>query len=77
MATFQLIWSWLMEHGGQILAIIGAIISIATIIAALTPTPKDDVVIGKIKTVFLKILDFFKIGYPKYDEVYNKEEPKA
>ena len=37
-----------MQTIGNILAIIMAIISVASIIAAVTPTPKDDVWIGKL-----------------------------
>jgi|TARA_Y100000401_G_C8294797_1_gene210709 hypothetical protein len=37
-----------MQTIGNALAIIMAIISVASIIAAITPTPKDDVWIGKL-----------------------------
>jgi|TARA_R100001594_G_scaffold799_1_gene3234 hypothetical protein len=37
-----------MQTIGNILALIMAIISVASIIAAITPTPKDDVWIGKL-----------------------------
>ena len=37
-----------MQALGNALAIIMAIISVASIIAAITPTPKDDVWIGKL-----------------------------
>ena len=52
-----------MQTFGNFLAIIMAIISIASIIAAVTPTPKDDVWIGKL----YKLIDLcaFNIGKAK------------
>ena len=47
-----------MQTIGNALAIIMAIISVASIIAAITPTPKDDVWIGKLyKLIYLCALN--------------------
>lgn len=40
--------AWITEHWKDILAIIGAIVSLATLITAITPTPKDDAILAKI-----------------------------
>jgi hypothetical protein len=52
-----------MEIFANMIAIIMAIISISSIIAAVTPTPKDDVWIGKL----YKLIDLcaFNIGKAK------------
>ena len=39
---------WLKEHYVEVFAIIGALYSIARVIVALTPTPKDNVALEKI-----------------------------
>lgn len=67
MEAIMNVWNWIILHGVDIVAGFGLIVLIATFIAKLTPTPKDDEVVGKVKTYFLKALDFLKIGYPKYD----------
>ena len=50
-----------MQTIGNALAIIMAIISVASIIAAITPTPKDDQIIGKV----YKLLDWCAINVGK------------
>ena len=68
-----------MQTIGNALAIIMAIISVASIIAAITPTPKDDVWIGKL----YKLIDLcaLNIGRAKdkgsdewVKELYNLEK---
>lgn len=43
--------NWCTQHWQDVLAIIGGVVSVATIIVKLTPTQKDDAVLGKIITV--------------------------
>ena len=43
--------NWCTQHWQDVLAIIGGVVSVATIIVKLTPTQKDDVVLGKIIAV--------------------------
>ena len=50
-----------MQALGNALAIIMAIISVASIIAAVTPTPKDDVWIAKL----YKLIDLFALNVGK------------
>jgi len=40
--------NWLLEHYDEILAIIGGVVSVATIVVKLTPTPKDDAALAKV-----------------------------
>ena len=43
--------NWCTQHWQDVLAIIGGVVSVATIIVKLTPTQKDDAVLGKIIAV--------------------------
>lgn len=49
--------NWLTEHYQDILSIVGAIVSLATLIVGLTPTTKDDEILGKI----VRALDAFSV----------------
>ena len=42
---------WIQANGKDILAIIGGIVTVASLIVKLTPTPKDDRVLNKIITI--------------------------
>ena len=42
---------WIETNGKDILAIIGGIVTVASLIVKLTPTPKDDRVLNKIITI--------------------------
>jgi hypothetical protein len=48
---------WIANHYQDILAVIGAVVSLATIIVGLTPTTKDDEILGKI----VRVLDYFSV----------------
>lgn len=39
---------WIMAHWKDILAIIGGVVTVASIIVKLTPTPKDDSFLAKV-----------------------------
>lgn len=39
---------WIIQHWKDILAIIGAAVTLATLITAITPTQKDDAILAKI-----------------------------
>lgn len=56
--------TFIQNHYDELLAIIGGIISIATIIVKLTPTTKDDTVLDKI----ISILSKFSIVNTKKDQ---------
>ena len=40
--------NWIHANAKEILAIIGAVVTVASLIVKLTPTPKDDAVLAKI-----------------------------
>ena len=39
---------YIMEHSGELLEILGAVVAVATLVVKLTPTTKDDTVLAKI-----------------------------
>lgn len=46
---------WLTQHGPDVLAVIGAAVSLATVIVKLTPSQKDDAVLSKVVSVLEKL----------------------
>lgn len=52
------IWNWILTHKGELFGIVTTIIAAASAIAALTPTPADDVWVGKI----YKIIDWLALN---------------
>tara|TARA_R100000152_G_C6586945_1_gene48778 strand:- start:194 stop:382 length:189 start_codon:yes stop_codon:yes gene_type:complete len=40
--------NWVMEHSSELVGILTGIVTVASAIAALTPTPKDDGIVKKI-----------------------------
>jgi len=53
--------TWILEHKEALIGIITGIVTVASAIAALTPTPKDDGVIKKI----YNIVDVFALNVGK------------
>jgi hypothetical protein len=49
--------NWIAEHYQEILFIIGSVVTTASAIVALTPSTKDDEILGKI----VKFLEYFSI----------------
>jgi hypothetical protein len=45
----------------EILAVYGGLVTIATVVTKLTPTPKDDAILAKV----LAVVDLFSTAYPK------------
>ena len=64
----------IIEYANQALAVIGAIVTAATIIVKITPSQKDNAVLEKIIT----FLDFFSVVNPNGTRVFKtgKEEKK-
>lgn len=56
--------NWIMEHIDDLLAIYGGLVAICTVIVKLTPSTKDDELLGKI----IKVLDTFSTAFKKADE---------
>jgi hypothetical protein len=53
--------SYILENKEQLFGVVTAVIAAASAIAALTPTPKDDTIIGKVyKLVDWAALNIFK-----------------
>lgn len=52
--------NWIQANGKDILAIIGGIVTVASIIVKLTPTPKDN----KVLEFLIKVLSAFGIFNP-------------
>lgn len=48
---------WIINHYNDVLAVIGATVSLATLIVGLTPTTKDDQILGKI----VRVLDVLSV----------------
>lgn len=65
--------NWIMEHWDDILAIYGGVVAICTIIVKLTPSTKDDEILGKI----ILFLDTFSTAFRKADEEKLKQHDKA
>ena len=53
--------SWILENKEALISIITGIVAVASAIAALTPTPKDDTIVGKI----YKVIDLLAINVGK------------
>ena len=53
--------SFILNNYVEILAAVGAFLSFATIVTKLTPTPKDDAILAKVKRAF----EFFSINLKK------------
>ena len=51
-------YNWVLENADNIFAILTAIVTSASVIAALTPTPKDDSFLSKARAV----IDFLAIN---------------
>ena len=64
--------SWLQENWKDVLAIIGATVTLATLITAATPTTKDDAILAKI----VKLLSIFGLLNPDKSFIGSKEESK-
>lgn len=52
---------WIMENYMSLWAILGAVVTVASLVVPLTPTPKDDSALAFLK----KLLDRFSVFMPK------------
>ena len=53
--------NWISSHLGELVAILTGAVTVASAIAALTPTPKDDNVVGKV----YKVIDWLALNVGK------------
>ena len=64
---------WLNVHGKAVLEIIGAVVTLATLIVKLTPSTKDDTILDRI----VKVLVMFSLVNRDGSIDGKKEEEKA
>lgn len=62
--------NWIVSHWSDVLAIIGGVVSVASVIVKLTPTTKDDSVLNAI----IKVLAAVSIVNPDGSLIGSKEE---
>ena len=60
--------SWILENKEALISIITAVVAVASAVAALTPTPKDDNIVGKI----YKVIDMLALNVGKAKDTPNK-----
>lgn len=53
--------AWVTAHWVELMAIYGGLVAIATVIVKLTPSVKDDEILGKV----IKLVDYFSTVNPK------------
>tara|TARA_R110002020_G_scaffold22733_1_gene76430 strand:- start:1526 stop:1702 length:177 start_codon:yes stop_codon:yes gene_type:complete len=53
--------SWILENKEALISILTGVVALASAIAALTPTPKDDTIVGKI----YKVIDLLALNVGK------------
>ena len=63
---------WLSQHSDQIIDALTAIVTGASALAALTPTPKDDTFLGKA----YKLVDWLALNIGKAKETGKEESQK-
>ena len=61
---------WLSQHSEQIIDALTAIVTGASALAALTPTPKDDTFLGKV----YKLVDWLALNVGKAKETGKQEQ---
>lgn len=62
--------TWLKANWESILAIIGGVVSVATIIVKLTPTPKDDNALATL----IRVLSIFSLVNPDGSFIGRKDD---
>ena len=60
--------SWILENKEALIGIITAVVAVASAVAALTPTPKDDNIVGKI----YKVIDMLALNVGKAKDKSDK-----
>ena len=66
METIKTVYSWLVEHYSEVLALWAGIIGVAEIIVKWTDSHKDDEVLGKVRAVGVKVISLLtKFGFEK------------
>ena len=55
--------TWILANWENVLAIYGGVVAVCTTIVKMTPSVKDDAILGKV----MKVLDFFSTAFLKSD----------
>lgn len=55
--------TWILANWDNVLAIYGGVVAVCTTIVKMTPSVKDDAILGKV----MKMLDFFSTAFLKSD----------
>lgn len=63
---------WLIEHKEALLTIVTTSVTLASLVASLTPTPKDDTFVGKL----YKLVDTLALNIGRAKEVNSAEDKK-
>jgi len=53
--------NWILSNKGELVGILTGVVAVASAIAALTPTPKDDTIVGKV----YKVVDWLALNVGK------------
>lgn len=61
------ILNWVIDNSAELISILTGIVAVASAIAALTPTPKDDSIVGKV----YKVVDFLALNVGKAKDKGN------
>lgn len=57
------VYTWILANWDNVLAIYGGVVAVCTTIVKMTPSVKDDAILGKV----MKVLDFFSTAFLKAD----------
>ena len=60
--------SWILEHKEALIGILTGVVAVASAVAALTPTPKDDTWVGRI----YKVIDLLALNVGKAKDTGKK-----
>ena len=55
--------TWILANWDNVLAVYGGVVALCTTIVKMTPSVKDDAILGKV----MKVLDFFSTAFLKSD----------
>ena len=55
--------TWILANWDNVLAVYGGVVALCTTIVKITPSTKDDTILGNI----VKVLDFFSTAFTKSD----------
>ena len=56
-------YTWILANWDNVLAVYGGVVAVCTTIVKMTPSVKDDAILGKV----LKVIDFFSTAFLKSD----------